>query len=94
LADASCALRGTPRAVVGRDYGGVIVNATCFAKERTRLAHDAVGLIGRLSLHEHDAAHPDFKFHVDPTTESITVFMDVAPRRLSRWTRRRRARWT
>ena len=24
-------------------YGGVIVNATCFAKERTRLAHFADG---------------------------------------------------
>ena len=67
------------------------MNPTCFAKEIVPVAHFADGLIGCMPLHDHDADCVTFNFHVNPTTESITGFMDVAPRRLSTRTRRRGA---
>ena len=49
------------------------------------IARLADGVIGRSSLHEHDANCVTFKFGVNPTTESSTAFMDVLRSQLSTW---------
>ena len=74
-----------PRSLPLSLYGVGCERATTFAKERTPLAHFADGLIGRLSLHEHDVAHLTFNFYANPPTESASSFMNVPPWQLSTW---------
>ena len=66
-------------------YGVGCERATTFGKEIVPVAHFADGLIGRMSLHDHDADCVTFKFGIDPTSESHTVSMNVAPWQLSTW---------
>ena len=54
-------------------------------KEIVPVAHFADSAIGRLSLLGHDEIEVVLYFGVDPTSESLTSFMNVAPWQLSTW---------
>ena len=49
------------------------------------VAHFDDSAIGRLSLLGHDEIEVVLYFGVDPTTDSLTVLMNVAPWRPSTW---------